>query len=68
MANLSIFLCFQALSNLKNIERRLNGEVQTKSDSSTTYLSVEGQVASVIQEATDIDNLCRMYVGWMPFL
>jgi serine/threonine-protein kinase ATR len=31
-------------------------------------LSVQGQVTKLIKEATDDRNLCRMWIGWMPFL
>ena len=30
-------------------------------------LSVEGHVHLLIQEATDANNLARMYIGWCPF-
>lgn len=30
--------------------------------------SVQGQVQRLIQEATADENLCQMYVGWMPWL
>ncbi|ODV92186.1 hypothetical protein CANCADRAFT_23151 [Tortispora caseinolytica NRRL Y-17796] len=30
-------------------------------------LSVEGQVDQLILEATDINRLSRMYIGWLPF-
>ncbi|KNB43232.1 phosphatidylinositol kinase [Blastocystis sp. subtype 4] len=33
-----------------------------------TELSVQGQVDNVIKDATDVYNLMRMYLGWMPFL
>jgi serine/threonine-protein kinase ATR len=31
-------------------------------------LSVQGQVDKLIQEATSLENLAQMYIGWMPFL
>ena len=31
-------------------------------------LSVEGQVQKMITEATNIENLVQVYVGWMPWL
>ena len=33
-----------------------------------TELSVQGQVDNVIKDATDVYNLMRMYLGWMPFM
>jgi serine/threonine-protein kinase ATR len=31
-------------------------------------LSVSGQVQRLIEEATNVENLCQMYVGWCPWL
>ena len=31
-------------------------------------LSVIGQVGKLIEEATAINNLSQMYIGWMPWL
>eukprot|EP00043_Microstomoeca_roanoka_P020156 m.239200 g.239200 ORF g.239200 m.239200 type:complete len:1001 (-) comp17118_c1_seq9:1951-4953(-) len=31
-------------------------------------LSIEGQVHKLIEEATDPNNLCQMYIGWAPYL
>ncbi|CAN0366361.1 unnamed protein product, partial [Hapterophycus canaliculatus] len=31
-------------------------------------LSVQGQVHRLITEATSQENLCQMYIGWMPWL
>jgi len=31
-------------------------------------LSVEGQVQKMITEATSLENLVQVYVGWMPWL
>lgn len=31
-------------------------------------LSVEGQVQKLISEATNLENLVQLYVGWMPWL
>jgi phosphatidylinositol kinase/protein kinase (PI-3 family) len=36
-------------------------------DSSMEF-SVQGQVQRLIEEATSDENLCQMYVGWMPWL
>lgn len=33
-----------------------------------TPMSVEGQVNRLIAEATSHENLCRLYVGWLPWL
>lgn len=57
-----------AVKNLKDLERRLQGMVKIKGKECNMALSVEGQIDSLILEATDIDNLCEMYVGWAAFL
>jgi phosphatidylinositol kinase/protein kinase (PI-3 family) len=31
-------------------------------------LSVEGQVHKMIAEATNVENLVQLYVGWMPWV
>lgn len=52
-----------AVKSLAVIERKLTGIVQDG-----IPLSVEGQVQELIQQATSIDNLSQMYVGWAPFM
>ncbi|XP_063235756.1 LOW QUALITY PROTEIN: serine/threonine-protein kinase ATR [Bacillus rossius redtenbacheri] len=59
----------QAVKHIQNIELRIQGRVKSKNKSFTlSLLSVEGQVNNLIQEATSIDNLCQMYIGWGAFL
>ncbi|XP_030746712.1 serine/threonine-protein kinase ATR-like isoform X2 [Sitophilus oryzae] len=58
----------QALEHIKNIELRLQGKVKTRSRFMSQCLSVEGQTDYLIKEAMSIDNLCQMYLGWMPYL
>lgn len=61
--------CLQAMEDIQNIELRLQGILRTPRNKSLSIpLSVEGQVDSLIQEATNVDNLCQMYFGWGPFL
>lgn len=31
------------------------------------YLSVEKQVDTLIEQATDSKNLCQMFLGWNPW-
>lgn len=57
-----------ALEGIQNIELRLQGIVRTRNRAQAIPLSVEGQVRTLISEATNVDNLCQMYVGWGPFL
>ncbi|KPJ15649.1 Serine/threonine-protein kinase ATR [Papilio machaon] len=42
--------------------------VRTKNKKLTLSLSPEGQVEHLIVEATSVQNLCQMYIGWGPFL
>ncbi|CAH8675793.1 unnamed protein product [Schistosoma haematobium] len=58
-----------ATEKLARMEDRLKGKI-TEHDGFSQILpmSVEGQVDTLIKEATDVDRLCQMYKGWMPFL
>lgn len=60
----SLFL--QAVEHVKNIDHRLNGIMRQQK--CTLQLSVEGQAHLLIQEATSIDNLSQMYIGWGAFI
>lgn len=53
-----------AITNVKQIEDRLKGFIRVNGKSSNMPLSAEGQVNSTIAEATNIDNLASMYIGW----
>lgn len=56
-----------AVKIMKNITSRLIGKtkgVKTKG----LPLSIEGQVQQLINEATAIENLAEMYIGWAAFL
>ncbi|XP_052902719.1 serine/threonine-protein kinase ATR [Anopheles moucheti] len=57
----------QAMHNVLNIEERLKGYVKIKGKLSHMPLSIEGQVDHLIKEATDIDNLSQMYIGWSAY-
>lgn len=59
------------MKNIKDIELRLKGFVKVQDrelETAGVSLSVEGQTNHVILDATNIDNLCRMYVGWSAFI
>lgn len=55
----------EARKILSTIERKLTGMPNSQA---RLPLSVEGQVEDLIQEATSIDNLSHMYVGWAPYM
>ena len=54
----------EAEKELEKIEFKLQGIDQLRSP---TPRSVEGQVQRLINDATDINNLCQMYLWWMPW-
>lgn len=64
----------QGVYNLRNPNhkkiRRTDGIVDQQDDelSHLLPLSVEGQTAKMIAEATSSENLVQLYVGWMPWV
>nr|XP_034325117.1 serine/threonine-protein kinase ATR isoform X2 [Crassostrea gigas] len=59
----------QALVHVQNIESRLKGIRRgTMQKPRSVALSVEGHVNYLLQEATSLDNLCQMYIGWAAYL
>lgn len=54
-------------TNLQNVELRLSGSVRSNKRESS-LLSVEGQTKRLIEEATNIDNLCQMFHGWGAYM
>uniref|UniRef100_W8C8V5 Serine/threonine-protein kinase ATR n=1 Tax=Ceratitis capitata TaxID=7213 RepID=W8C8V5_CERCA len=57
----------KALMDVRRIEERLQGYVK-RTQANSMPLSTEGQVNFLIAEATNIDNLAAMYIGWGPYL
>ncbi|KAJ2851932.1 hypothetical protein IWW36_000705 [Coemansia brasiliensis] len=53
----------QATRCLESIRKKLEGNPLNM-----IPLSVEGQVDMLIKEATDLENLSSMYIGWAPFM
>lgn len=60
--------CPEAQKHLKNIKLRLLGEKRNLQKQLDVRFSIEAQVNYLIQQATDIKNLCLMYPGWGPYL
>lgn len=58
----------QAFDHIKNIELRLQGFYRGRGKVYQVPLSCEGQANNLITEATDIDNLAQMYIGWGAYL
>ncbi|CAJ0578389.1 unnamed protein product, partial [Mesorhabditis spiculigera] len=53
---------YTSLVAIDRLRDKLSGR-----DSSLTALNPEQQVRRLIKEATDVENLARIYCGWMPF-
>ncbi|RKP20433.1 hypothetical protein ROZALSC1DRAFT_28073 [Rozella allomycis CSF55] len=54
----------EAIKSIKTIEAKLSG----KMNQNAMLMSVEGQVDTLIVQATDPNNLGEMYIGWAPHL
>lgn len=55
--------------NLKKFKR--SDRLENQEDNSLSLpipLSVEGQVHKMIAEARSSENLCQLYIGWMPWV
>ncbi|CEP23236.1 hypothetical protein BN1211_3769 [Cyberlindnera jadinii] len=48
---------------LSTIRRKIRGIL----DKEGIPMSVDGQTGFLIQQATSVENLCQMYIGWMAF-
>ena len=58
----------QAKDALAVMEGRLSGTLLGVLSTPSLPLSVEGHVARLIEEATDHENLGKMYIWWMPWM
>lgn len=58
----------KAVGCVSKIESRLSGQNDKKTRGPNLPLSVEGQVNILIEEATSIENLCQMYIGWAAYM
>ncbi|XP_065069876.1 serine/threonine-protein kinase ATR-like isoform X2 [Rhopilema esculentum] len=57
----------KAMSILRNVEDRLAGYCVSMKNLRLN-LSIEGQVHQLIKEATSLENLSQMYIGWAAYL
>lgn len=64
---LLFFFC-QAKTHVCDIEQRLQGVIKSRNKVLGLPLSIAGHVHYLIQEATDDNLLCQMYLGWGPYL
>eukprot|EP00501_MAST-03F_sp_TOSAG23-6_P000058 GSMAST32.ASY1.ANO1.59.1 assembled CDS len=70
------YVCEQRLQGIYNVTRQHSRYARTTATNpidcenmaDSLGLSVTGQVTKLIREATNSENLCQMYIGWMPFL
>ncbi|XP_060762548.1 serine/threonine-protein kinase ATR isoform X2 [Neoarius graeffei] len=58
----------KAKTHVLDIEQRLQGVIKNRNKVMGLPLSIEGHVHYLIQEATDDNLLCLMYLGWGPYL
>jgi ataxia telangiectasia mutated family protein len=47
---------------------RIKNKLQGFDDPTGEGLSIEGQVEVLINEARNPNNLCKVFVGWAPWL
>ncbi|TRY93692.1 hypothetical protein DNTS_029400 [Danionella cerebrum] len=58
----------KAKTHVQDIDQRLQGVIKNRNKVMGLPLSIEGHVHYLIQEATDDNLLCMMYLGWGPYL
>ncbi|XP_069753467.1 serine/threonine-protein kinase ATR isoform X3 [Narcine bancroftii] len=58
----------KAKTHVQDIEKRLHGVIKTRNKVNGLPLSIEGHVHYLIQEATNENLLCQMYLGWAPYM
>ncbi|XP_048190898.1 serine/threonine-protein kinase ATR isoform X3 [Perognathus longimembris pacificus] len=58
----------KAKTHVLDIEQRLQGIIKNRNRVTGLPLSIEGHVHYLIQEATDKNLLCQMYLGWTPYM
>ncbi|XP_016090899.1 serine/threonine-protein kinase ATR [Sinocyclocheilus grahami] len=58
----------KAKTHVLDIDQRLQGVIKNRNKVMGLPLSIEGHAHYLIQEATDDNLLCLMYLGWGPYL
>ncbi|XP_054839454.1 serine/threonine-protein kinase ATR [Eublepharis macularius] len=58
----------KAKTHVLDIEQRLQGVIKNRNRVKGLPLSIEGHVHHLIQDATDENLLCQMYLGWAPYM
>ncbi|XP_028587032.2 serine/threonine-protein kinase ATR isoform X1 [Podarcis muralis] len=58
----------KAKTHVLDIDQRLQGVIKNRNRVKGLPLSIEGHVHHLIQDATDENFLCQMYLGWAPHM
>lgn len=58
----------QAVAAMASVQGKLQGVIAGGKLTPCRQMTVPAQVEFLLNECQDIDNLSRMYIGWLPFL
>jgi phosphatidylinositol kinase/protein kinase (PI-3 family) len=58
----------QAVAAMASVQGKLQGVIAGGRLTPCRQMTVSAQVDFLLNECQDIDNLSRMYIGWLPFL
>jgi phosphatidylinositol kinase/protein kinase (PI-3 family) len=58
----------RALAAMMSVQGKLQGVLAGGKLTPCRQMTVAAQVDYLLNECQDIDNLSRMYIGWLPFL
>lgn len=65
-----ILLVFIGAEGFASEAERVLSRVRSKLEGAEfgRVLATPGQVARLLQQATDVNNLSRLFVGWQPYI
>lgn len=58
----------QAVAAMSSVQGKLQGVIAGGKLTPCRQMTVPAQVDFLLNECQDIDNLSKMYIGWLPFL
>jgi phosphatidylinositol kinase/protein kinase (PI-3 family) len=58
----------RALAALAGVQGRIQGVLAGAKLKRCRQMTVDAQVDFLLKEAQEVDNLSRMFIGWLPFL
>lgn len=58
----------QAVAAMASVQGKLQGVIAGGKLTPCRQMTVQAQVDYLLNECQDIDNLSRMYIGWLSFL